>query len=77
MQQDQPRKLTLGTDPIVSGVCDGMATFFQIDVTIIRLLFALSLLLSGMGLAVYIVCYLVMPQYQTEGEVRRKQLRRK
>lgn len=45
----------------VSGVCAGLAKYFGIDATIIRLIFALCMLFIGFGLTIYIVCLALMP----------------
>ena len=45
----------------ISGVCAGLAKYFGIDATIIRLVFALSMLVFGFGLTIYIVCLVLMP----------------
>ena len=45
----------------ISGVCAGIAKYFGIDPTIIRLIFALSVLALGFGLTIYIVCLVLMP----------------
>lgn len=45
----------------ISGVCGGLAEYFGIDATIVRLIFALCVLFIGFGLAIYIVCLALMP----------------
>ena len=45
----------------ISGVCGGLAEYFGIDATIVRLIFALSFLFIGFGLTIYIVCLALMP----------------
>lgn len=45
----------------ISGVCGGLAEYFGIDATIIRLVFALCMLFIGFGLTIYIVCLVLMP----------------
>ena len=45
----------------ISGVCGGLANYFGIDATIIRLIFALCVLFIGFGLTIYIVCLALMP----------------
>ena len=43
------------------GVCNGLAKYFQLDVTLIRLA-TVFLALFGPGLIAYIVCALVIPE---------------
>ena len=45
----------------VFGVCAGIAEYFDIDVTIVRLLFVLLTLAGGPGLLLYIVLAIVLP----------------
>ena len=44
------------------GVCTGFAAFFNIDVTIIRLIWVLLALGCGTGVVAYIACALVIPE---------------
>ncbi|WP_371364756.1 hypothetical protein SRRS_53400 [Sporomusa rhizae] len=46
---------------MVFGVCAGFSTYTGIDVTLIRLAWALSVLYRGAGLALYILAFLIMP----------------
>jgi phage shock protein C len=50
-------------DKKIAGVCAGLADYFGVDVTIVRLVFALLFLLPhGIGLPLYIILWIVMPQ---------------
>ena len=49
------------TDRKIFGVCGGLAEFLGIDSTIIRLIWALSIVCAGVGLVAYIVTALVLP----------------
>ena len=49
-------------DRKVAGVCAGMARYFGVDVTLIRILaIALAVWPVGVGVIIYIVCWAVMP----------------
>lgn len=49
-------------DKKVAGVCGGLAQYFQLDASIIRLLWALlSLLSGGVFIIVYLICWAVLP----------------
>jgi phage shock protein PspC (stress-responsive transcriptional regulator) len=48
------------------GVCGGMAKYFGIDPTIIRLIWALATVFAFAGLVAYIVCALVIPEEQDD-----------
>lgn len=50
-------------DRKIAGVCAGVARFIGIDVTLVRILFVVfTFWPPGVGLIVYIVCWIVMPQ---------------
>lgn len=49
------------TDKKISGVCGGFAEYFEIDATIIRVIWCVLTLCYGTGLLAYIVCALCMP----------------
>ena len=53
------------TDYKIAGVCGGIARFFDIDPTIVRLAFVLFGLHAGTGILVYFVAALIMP-YEDE-----------
>ena len=59
---DQQRRLE--RDPnnkIIAGVAAGVANYFGLDPTLVRVLWALTLLIGGLGLIVYIIMWIVMP----------------
>ena len=45
----------------ICGVCAGIAEFFEIDVTIIRILWLVAVFAVGTGLLAYLACAIVMP----------------
>ncbi len=49
------------TDKKVFGVCGGIAEYFDIDSTVIRLVWAISILCLGTGLLAYIIAAIVLP----------------
>ena len=59
---DYAKKLLKSSDnKKISGVCAGIAKYFGVDATIVRLIFALCMLFFGFGLAIYLVCLVLMP----------------
>ena len=50
------------TEKKIFGVCGGLAEYFDVDVTVIRILFLVGLLIVGGGLLAYLICALVMPE---------------
>jgi len=57
------KKLCLSTrNKIIAGVCGGVAEYFKVDPTLIRIIFALVTLMTyGSPIVLYIVCWAVMP----------------
>ncbi|MBR4030219.1 MAG: PspC domain-containing protein [Clostridia bacterium] len=49
------------TDKKLCGVCAGVAEYFEIDPTIIRLAWVVFTLLGGSGILAYIIAAIVMP----------------
>jgi phage shock protein C len=58
------KKLTKGSNKVVWGVCSGIAEYTGLDVTIIRIAWALLTVFSALvgGLLVYVICGLLMPE---------------
>lgn len=52
----------------IGGVCSGLAAFLNIDITLVRILALLALLLWGTGLLVYLVLWIVVPPARTPAE---------
>jgi phage shock protein PspC (stress-responsive transcriptional regulator) len=50
------------SDKMIFGVCGGLANYFKIDPTIVRMIFALLFLMEGVGLFAYIVLAIIMPE---------------
>ena len=56
------KKLYLSrTDKKLAGVCGGIAEYFNIDSTIVRLIWVLAAFAIGTGLLAYIICALIIP----------------
>src|SRR5688500_1222671 len=51
-------------DRMISGVCGGLAEYFNIDSAIVRLVFVLAVL-SGISPLVYLVLWIVMPEQKS------------
>jgi len=47
---------------MLGGVCAGLAEYFDMDITVMRLLFAFTFLLMGVGLGTYIILWIVIPR---------------
>lgn len=55
-----PKKLIKG-EKMIFGVCSGVANYFEIDPTVVRLLFVFGLMLGGATLIAYVIMAIVLP----------------
>lgn len=69
MNQAAPMSFHRGKDRILGGVCSGLAEGLHVDALWVRLGFVLLAFLQGVGLLIYIILWLVMPE-QVEGQNR-------
>lgn len=49
-------------DAVLGGVCGGMGKYFDIDPTLIRVIFFVISLFAGIGLLIYLLLWIVLPQ---------------
>lgn len=49
-------------DRRIAGVCAGFAQYFDIDVTIVRVVWLIVALCGGGGILAYIIAWIVMPE---------------
>ncbi|MBA7697326.1 hypothetical protein ES703_105991 [subsurface metagenome] len=49
------------TDRMIWGVCGGLAKYFDIDPTIIRIIFVVLIFANGLGILAYIILAIVVP----------------
>jgi len=47
---------------VIAGVCAGIASFFKIDVVIIRAIFVVLFLFGGFGFPLYIILWIIVPK---------------
>ena len=47
---------------MIGGVCGGLAKYFKVDSTLIRLAFAFAAVFAGTGVLAYIVMWIIVPQ---------------
>ena len=55
-------------DKVIGGVAMGIAKYFSVDVSIIRILFIVSIFFGGFGLIVYFILWFITPEAKTVGE---------
>ena len=46
---------------MIAGVCSGLAEYFEIDPTLMRLIWVAMLLLAGTGILAYIIAWIIIP----------------
>ena len=58
------KKLTRSTNKILGGVCGGIAEYFEVDPTVIRICYAAMTIFSAAfpGILLYIIMLILMPQ---------------
>jgi len=57
------RRLSKNTsNKMIGGVCSGVASFFAIDTTIVRIVWAILALSGGLGFLVYIALWIFLPE---------------
>jgi len=49
-------------DKMVAGVCGGIAEYFGVDSTLVRLLTVIFVLLGGAGVVAYIIAWIIVPE---------------
>lgn len=61
MEGNQKRLYRSDTDKMLCGVCGGIAEYFNVDSTIIRLLWAVFAC-SGAGIVAYFIAAVIIPR---------------
>lgn len=56
-----PRRLYRSRHGKIAGVCQGLADYFNVDVTVVRLVALLAVLFGTLGFWAYIIGWIVMP----------------
>lgn len=57
---------------ILGGVCGGIAEYFDVDPTLIRLAWILFTLAYGAGIIAYIIAWIIIPEKPRERKKKRK-----
>lgn len=58
----QKRLYRSQTDRQVAGVCGGLADYFNVDATLVRIIFLLLFFGMGNGFIIYAVLWMIMPE---------------
>ncbi len=59
---DEKRLMRSTEDRMLAGVAAGVADYFSMDPTLVRLIFVLLSLAGGPGVVLYIILWLIMPE---------------
>ncbi len=49
---------------VIAGVCGGLAEHYGWDLTVVRIVMAVTALFSGVGLVVYVIAWIAIPEGQ-------------
>ncbi len=49
-------------DRVLGGVCAGLGNFFTIDPVLVRVLWAVSFFVGGVGFLAYIIAWIIIPE---------------
>ncbi len=57
------KKLTRSlADAKLAGVCSGIAKYFNLDPTLVRIIWLVLVIACGIGILAYLICWFVMPK---------------
>jgi phage shock protein C len=69
------RILRSRSERMIAGVCGGLAAYFNIDPLIVRLGFALLAMMNGVGIMLYLLLWLLLPNEDSVAADSRGQVR--
>ena len=55
------KKLVRSANKKLAGVCGGLAEYFGLDASIVRIIWLICVLFGGCGLLAYLIMWIVMP----------------
>lgn len=63
IQPPAPKRLKRSnSDKMLAGVCGGLANYFDLDSTLVRLGFAFMAIFAGTGVLAYLVMWIIVPK---------------
>jgi phage shock protein C len=62
MAQATKKLYRSSTDRVLAGVCGGLGEYFNVDSTLIRIVFVLITLADGLGIILYLALALIVPK---------------
>ena len=60
--KNMDKKLTKSSNRMLCGVCAGLAEYFSIDPTVVRLLWVILTFCGGSGILAYIIAAIIIPE---------------
>jgi phage shock protein C len=63
------RLLRIRQGRIVAGVCAGLGAYFGVDVNLVRLAFGVLTVFYGLGILLYLIAWLVLPEEGEDGSI--------
>ena len=63
------RLLRIRQGRIVAGVCAGLGAYFRVDVNLIRLAFGVLTVFYGLGILLYLIAWLILPEEGEDGSI--------
>lgn len=65
------QKLTRSrSDRVIAGVCGGLGAYLKLDVTLLRIFFVVLFLMSGIGVLLYLLLWIVIPNQDETASAR-------
>jgi len=63
IEKEGPKRLKRSVkDTMIAGICGGLADYFDIDSTLVRLVFAFTVLFAGTGILAYLIMWIIVPK---------------
>ncbi len=60
---DEPKKLyRIENGKVISGVCGGIAEYFNVDYNLVRIIWAVLACMAGCGILAYLICAIILPK---------------
>ena len=63
------RLMRSSTDKKIGGVCAGLADYFDLDPTVVRIIWLLAIFFAGTGFLIYIVLWIALPLAPATGAI--------
>jgi phage shock protein C len=63
------RLLRIREGRMVAGVCTGLASYFRVDVNLVRLGFGVLTIFYGLGILLYLIAWAILPEEGEDGSI--------